>query len=53
MAQSVQSPEPFRAMTSTEPTVGRLRTVTGNTLPRKCACGACNEWNPPRPRNSR
>ena len=37
MAQSVQSPEPLRATTPTEPT--RLRTVTGNKFPRKCSCG--------------
>jgi len=24
---------------STEPTTSRLRTVTGNRFPRKCACG--------------
>ena len=46
MAQSVQSPEPLRATTPTEPTVSRLRTVTGNKYPRKCACGACAEWIP-------
>ena len=39
MAQSVQSPEPLRATTPTDPNVNRLRTVTGNKFPRKCACG--------------
>ena len=39
MAQSVQSPEPIRAATPTDPTPTRLRTVTGNRFPRKCACG--------------
>jgi hypothetical protein len=39
MAQSVQSPEPLRATTPTEPTTTRLRTVTGSRWPRKCACG--------------
>ncbi len=39
MAQSVQSPEPFRATPSTEPSASRLRTVTGSRWPRKCACG--------------
>ena len=39
MAQSVQSPEPLRATSPTDPTPTRLRTVTGNKFPRKCACG--------------
>jgi hypothetical protein len=39
MAQPVQSPEPLRATTPTEPTSSRLRTVTGSRWPRKCACG--------------
>ena len=38
MAQSVQSPEPLRATTPTEHAPSRLRTVTGNKFPRKCAC---------------
>ncbi len=37
MVTATQSPEPLRATTPTTPT--RLRTVTGNRFPRKCACG--------------
>jgi hypothetical protein len=37
---SIQYPTPERAATPTEPAVtSRLRTVTGNRFPRKCACG--------------
>ena len=39
MATATQSPEPLRATTPTDPTPTRLRTVTGNKFPRKCACG--------------
>ena len=39
MAQSVNVSEPLRATTPTDPTPTRLRTVTGNKFPRKCACG--------------
>ena len=38
MATSVNVPEPLREK-ATEPTPTRLRTVTGNKFPRKCACG--------------
>jgi len=38
MAQSIQYPT-RETQTPTEPTVSRLRTVTGNKFPRKCACG--------------
>ena len=39
MATATQSTEPLRE-TPTEPTTAtRLRTVTGNKFPRKCACG--------------
>ncbi|MGP8159018.1 MAG: hypothetical protein ACLPWO_05370 [Thermoplasmata archaeon] len=38
MAQSITHPEPLQ--TPNEPVaVSRLRTVTGNRFPRKCACG--------------
>ena len=36
MQQSIHHPEP---VPPTEPTTSRLRTVTGNRFPRKCACG--------------
>ena len=36
MQQNIQHPEP---VPPTEPTPPRLRTVTGNRFPRKCACG--------------
>jgi hypothetical protein len=36
MQQRNQHPEPVSA---TEPTTSRLRTVTGNRFPRRCACG--------------
>jgi len=36
MQQSIQRQEPVQP---TEPTVSRLRTVTGSRWPRKCACG--------------
>jgi hypothetical protein len=35
---SIQNP-PRESPTPTEPTTSRLRTVTGNRFPRKCACG--------------
>jgi len=38
MAQSIPH-EPSETQTPTEPTTSRLRTVTGNRFPRKCACG--------------
>lgn len=40
MAQSIQYP-PRETQTPNEPAtaVSRLRTVTGNRFPRKCACG--------------
>ena len=39
MATATQSPEPLRTATPSDPTPTRLRTVTGNKFPRKCACG--------------
>ncbi len=38
MQHSISYPTPERP-TPTEPTTSRLRTVTGNRFPRKCACG--------------
>jgi len=38
MQHSISYPTPEHP-TPTEPTVSRLRTVTGNRFPRKCACG--------------
>jgi hypothetical protein len=38
MQHSISYPTPEQA-TPTEPTTSRLRTVTGNRFPRKCACG--------------
>jgi hypothetical protein len=38
MQHSISYPTPEH-QTPTEPTVSRLRTVTGNRFPRKCACG--------------
>jgi len=38
MQASIQSPA-RESQTPTEPTTSRLRTVTGNRFPRKCACG--------------
>ncbi len=44
MPASTSYPEP---VPPTEPApTSRLRTVTGNRYPRKCACGSCNEWIP-------
>ena len=39
MATTVNVSEPLRASTPTDPTPTRLRTVTGNRFPRKCAGG--------------
>ena len=38
MQQGISYPTDERP-TPTEPTTSRLRTVTGNRFPRKCACG--------------
>jgi hypothetical protein len=38
MQHSISYQTPERA-TPNEPTTSRLRTVTGNRFPRKCACG--------------
>jgi len=43
MQQSIQHPEP---VLPTEPTTSRLRTVTGNRFPRKCACGSAIPRDP-------
>jgi hypothetical protein len=45
MQTSIQRPTSERP-TATETTTHRLRTVTGNRWPRKCACGACDQWIP-------
>jgi hypothetical protein len=47
MQQPIVQP-PRAPPTPTEPDGGasRLRTVTGNRFPRKCACGACDQWIP-------
>ena len=37
--QSISTNSPRESQTPNEPTTSRLRTVTGNRFPRKCACG--------------
>ena len=39
MAQTITSTEPLRESQNEQVAVSRLRTVTGNRFPRKCACG--------------